>query len=144
MTTLVRAMVSGKFDPPHEGHIDHIVKASKLGDELIVIAQPDDYIIKEKGKYNVPYWGRYVLLKGILMVYGIKGDVFIGLDRDGKSTESLKHFRPDVYVKGGDRVEGTLPAEEVEVCKQIGCRIVYGVGDLLNSSSKLEVYKGET
>jgi len=136
---MIRVMVSGKFDPPHEGHIDHIIKASKLGDEVIIIAQPDSYIIKEKGKCNLSYWARYILLKGILLVYGIKGDVYIGLDRDGRSTESLKHFRPHIYAKGGDRTPGTLPKEEEQICKQIGCEIIYGIGDLLGASSEMEV-----
>ena len=130
-------MVSGKFDPPHDGHIDHIVKASKLGDYLIIITHTDKVIKELKGYCNIPLWARVVLLKGILLNYNIKGDVLISLDTDGLSARSLIAYRPNVYAKGGDRTPLTMPTAEIEACKQIRCKIVYGCGDLLNSSSKM-------
>jgi cytidyltransferase-like protein len=46
-------MVAGKFDPLHEGHIDHIRKAAKLG-KLLVITHTDEVIKKLKGRCNIP------------------------------------------------------------------------------------------
>lgn len=134
MTTV---MVSGKWDPPHEGHIDSIVKASTLGDYLIVIVQPDEGVKAVKGTCYIPLWARLVLVTGILRVYDIAGAAFEGKDLDGKSVKSILHFKPNFYAKGGDRKKGNIPEEEVQACKEAGCKIVYGVGDLLNSSSKI-------
>lgn len=139
-----RVMVCGKFDPPHEGHIDHIVKASKLGDYLIVVAQPDIGITRKKGFCNISFWARRVLLKGILLYYGIKGDVHMGIDEDGGSVESLKYFKPDIFAKGGDRTPDNMPLDEINVCEEIGCEIIYGIGDQLNSSSKMKMDKEVT
>ena len=135
---MIKVMVSGKFDPPHEGHIEHILKASKLGDFLIVIVQPDEAVLKER-KLNIPLWARLALVKGLLLYYNINGDAFMGLDADGKSTESLRHFKPDVYAKGGDRTPDNMPAEEIKICKELGIEFRFGIGDQLNQSSKMEV-----
>lgn len=133
-------MVSGKFDPPHEGHIDHIVKASKLGDYLIVIVQPDEGVrFVKQGKCELPLWARVALLKGVLLYYRIKGDVFVGVDIDGRSVRSLRFFNPNIYAKGGDRTSSSLPVDELRTCEEIGCRVAFGIGDLLGSSSQIDV-----
>jgi bifunctional ADP-heptose synthase (sugar kinase/adenylyltransferase) len=52
--------------------------------------------------------------------------------------EALRLYKPDVFAKGGDSWdEKNLP--EYNVCKELGIKIVFGVGgfDKLNSSSKL-------
>ena len=138
---MIRVMVSGKFDPPHEGHIDHILKASRLGDWLIVVTHTDEAVERVKGYCNVPLWARMVLLKGILLYYRIQGDVYVAIDKDGRSIESLSHFKPDIFAKGGDRTEPNLPTEEIAVARRIDCEIKYGIGDLLNASSRMELDK---
>ena len=47
------------------------------------------------------------------------------------------HYKPDCFIKGGDRSEETMPIDELETCKRLGIEIIYGVGDLLNSSRGL-------
>jgi len=136
-------MVSGKFDPPHEGHIDHIMKASKLGNFLIVVTQPDEGILAVKGKVEIPVWARIALLKGILLYYDIPGEVYVGLDTDGKSVKSLRFFKPEVFAKGGDRTPQNMPHEEILECNEGGIRLEYGVGDPLNESSKIKLDKEE-
>lgn len=133
----MRVMVSGKFDPPHEGHIDHIRKASKLGDFLIVVVQPDVGVIKAKGHCNIAFWARKALMEGLRRVYSIQGEVVIGADLDGKSLESLRYFKPAIFAKGGDRTPDNMPEDERRLCEKLGIEIVYGIGDLLNSSSSM-------
>ena len=139
---MIKVMASGKFDPPHEGHIDHLLKASKLGDFLIVVVQPDEAVLKER-QLNLPLWARLVLIKGLLMYYHINGDAFMGIDTDGKSTKSLQHFRPNIYAKGGDRTPDNMPKEEIDVCKSLGIDFRFGIGDQLNAISRMEVKKEE-
>lgn len=134
-----KVMVAGKFDPPHDGHILHIVQAAALGDFLYVVVQPDEAVKKVKGRLNMPLWGRMALLKGVLELYAIRGQVVAGFDRDGKSIESLAMLQPDVFAKGGDRTPENMPQDEIEVCKSLDIEIVYGVGKQLNESSKMSL-----
>lgn len=138
-------MVAGKFDPPHDGHIEHILKASALGDRLVIITHTDEVLdrIKPKG-HQVALWARMALLRGILELYNINGEVRLSIDDDGTVTKTLRFFHPGIFAKGGDRTPNNMPSEEVEACKDIGCRIVYGIGTQFNSSSKIEINKGET
>ena len=130
-------MVSGDFGRIHEGHIDHIIKAYALGDWLVIATHTDKSIVARKSYIPMPLWARIVLLRGILAVLGNKGEVVITKDTDGESTKTLKWIAPNIFAKGGDRVPGNIPQEEVDVCQEIGCEIVYGVGGRLNSSTKL-------
>jgi len=49
----------------------------------------------------------------------------------------LRAICPDVYAKGGDRTPDNMPVNEIEACAEIGCEIVYGVGEKIQSSSEL-------
>lgn len=51
---MIRVLIAGGFDPIHSGHIDHITKARGLGDELIVILQTDENLLKKKGWCLLP------------------------------------------------------------------------------------------
>jgi len=130
-------LVSGKFDPPHQGHIDHILKASKLAERILVVAQSDEGVISKKGKCYIPCWARMILLEGILYHYNLDGKVVEGVDPDGGSCNSLRLYRPNIFAKGGDRTIYNMPKDELELCKSLGIELVFGVGDLLNSSSSI-------
>ncbi len=130
-------MVSGDFGRIHEGHIDHIMKAYALGDWLIVVTHTDESIMARKPYVPAPIWARIILLRGIVATLGGRGEVIIAKDTNGKSTKTLEWLRPNVFAKGGDRVPGNLPQEELDICKEIGCEIIYGVGGNINHSTKL-------
>jgi len=134
-----RICVAGKFDPCHDGHINHILKASRLGDYLVVITHPDKIIEKER-RCNIPLWARIITLEGVLLRLGIKGEVIVSVDTDGTVAETLRMVKPDIFAKGGDRSgPNNMPQNELEVCQEIGCEIVYGIGEQLNQSSKMEL-----
>ena len=42
-------IVSGGFDPLHEGHINYLQEANALGDVLIVALNSDEWLIRKKG-----------------------------------------------------------------------------------------------
>ena len=134
-------VICGKFDPVHDGHIDHITKASELGDYLIVITHTDDVVAmtSKKGVCAVPLQARITILEGLLLVLGISGKVVTAepLDLDGTIAENIRLIKPDILAKGGDRVPSNMPMKELVACAEVGCKVVYNVGDLLNSSSKI-------
>jgi D-beta-D-heptose 7-phosphate kinase/D-beta-D-heptose 1-phosphate adenosyltransferase len=133
-------VIAGKFDPPHEGHIAHIRAAAKLGDFLCIITHSDDIVAQNstKGICVLTFDVRRDLLLGLLLLYKIKGTVAKSTDTDGTITKSLKLIQPDILAKGGDRTPDNMPQSEIEICKEIDCKIIYGVGgDKIQSSSKL-------
>lgn len=125
---------SGGFDPLHFAHVRHIKEAKKLGDWLLVILTRDDQLIKKKSFVFMPYEERKEILEAISWV----DEVVENIDEDITSVESLKKYKPNLFCKGGDRTPDNMPIEEIEVCKKIGCKIIYGVGgDKIQSSSEL-------
>jgi cytidyltransferase-like protein len=137
-------IVAGKFDPILDGHVQHIIKASKLCDFIIVVTHKDEIVarVSEKGFCAVPLETRRILLRGILLDQEIDGAVITGIDEDGTMVKTLTWLRKFhnieeiVYIKGGDRTILTMNKDEIKVCKELDIKIQYGVGDLLSSSSK--------
>jgi len=125
-------VVAGGYDPFHEGHKDSFVKSAQLG-RLVVITHRDESMVLKKG-YCYQSLGERV--KRLYQEPEVSL-VVVAKDTDGTVRETLRELRPDIYAKGGDRVPGSMDKGEVEVCAEIGCRIVYGVGDLLNSSRRI-------
>lgn len=137
-------LVSGKFDPFHQGHADHIKKAAKLGEFLIVSVASDEGVINSRvsHKLNIPFLLRKEIIEALLVKWNIGGLVVESLDRDGRSVLTLKKYKPDIYAKGGDRTPSNMLQSEIDFCKDKGIEIKYGIGDLLNSSSSMEVCCG--
>jgi hypothetical protein len=47
------------------------------------------------------------------------------------------NIKLDIFAKGGDRTPTNMPQNELDICDRLGIEIVYGCGDLVNSSSNL-------
>jgi len=74
------------------------------------------------------------------IIKSIKGvsEVFGCIDEDGTITKSLEYIKPNILAKGGDRRPDNMPVSEIDMCKKIDCKIVYGVGgNKIQSSSQL-------
>lgn len=132
---MIKVAVAGHFDPIHDGHLDHIEKAKRFGDYLVVIVGTEAQAIEKKGWWWLTLEGK----KRLLMAFkGLVDEVVVNIDTDGTCAETLRMIKPDIFVKGGDRVESKMPQKELDICKKIGCSIIYGIGDLLNTSSGLK------
>jgi len=128
-------IVSGGFDPIHSGHISYLESAKSLGDRLIVALNSDDWLIKKKGKFFMPFEERKIILSNIKFVDEVISfaDDDIGSCKD--ALEQTKLACPNdeiIFCNGGDRNEGNIPEMEVE-----GVNFYFGVGgnDKKNSSS---------
>ncbi len=124
---------SGGFDPIHPGHISCIIESKKYGDTLVVIVNGDAFLTAKKGRPFQNLKTRCQIVSGIREV-----DYVIPFEIEGDQTVSkaLEALKPDVFTKGGDRIdEKTIP--EWQICKEHGIKIVSGVGeDKLWSSSQ--------
>jgi len=117
--------VSGGFDPIHKGHVRLIKAAMKFGDKLIVILTRDDQLIVKKGDFFMDYEERKKIIE-----YGLReGDEVVeNIDSDITICKSLRKYKPDIFAQGGDRVPGNVVEKEVDICYEIGCKIIYNVG----------------
>jgi D-beta-D-heptose 7-phosphate kinase/D-beta-D-heptose 1-phosphate adenosyltransferase len=125
----------GGFDPIHKGHIKLFKEARQLGDKLVVMLNSDKQMIKKKGK---TFYSSEEERKEILESIKYIDEVIIDPGDDTTCEEALKLIKPDILAKGGDRIENSMPEIELNVCRELGIEIVYGVGgDKIQSSSWL-------
>lgn len=116
---------SGGFDPIHPGHISCIIDSKKYGDTLVVVVNGDAFLTAKKGRPFQNLETRSLIVSGIAGVdyvvpFEIKGDQTVS-----KALEALK---PNVFTKGGDRVDkSSLP--EWDTCKKHNIEIIFNVGE---------------
>ena len=122
--------VSGYFDPPTPTHLAYFQAARKLGDLLVILLNNDDQLLmkrkgtKLEGQIRYPLMDRALILNELCTV----DTVVVSIDTGRGISETLKVVKPHIFAKGGDRNLTNLPEEEIEVCREIDCEIVCGVG----------------
>ena len=122
---------SGYFDPLHIGHIECLELAKGLGDKLIVIINNDLQAKLKKGKSFMSEEDRIKIVSSLRCV----DEVFLSIDKDKTQCKTLRYLKPDIFAKGGDRMKEEIP--ESKVCKELGIKIVDGLGEKIRSSSEL-------
>jgi cytidyltransferase-like protein len=140
-----RVIVSGFFNPLHGGHVDLIESAKTLGDYLIVAVNNDAQQIEKKGKIILDEQNRARLMAALRDV----DEVIIGIDPAGNhwpSTQTLELIAnkyPDdelIFANGGDRPDpDALPGPEVEMCRQKGIQMVFGIGGETKADSSTRI-----
>lgn len=129
-------VVSGGFDPLHVGHVRLFEEAKKLGDELVVIINNDNWIKKNKRKPFTPENERKEIIEALACVDRVVLSAHPENPQDISICAELKKIRPDIFANGGDRTKKNIP--EIQVCEEIGCKMVFGIGgDKIQSSSWL-------
>ena len=128
---------SGYFDPLHVGHLECMELSKKLGDKLVIILNNDDQCVVKKGKAFMPQEEKKKILESLKYV----DEVFISIDKDASICESIKVIAEKykehkiIFAKGGDRFVYEIP--ETKLCKELGIKVVDGLGKKIKSSSEL-------
>jgi D-beta-D-heptose 7-phosphate kinase/D-beta-D-heptose 1-phosphate adenosyltransferase len=122
-------VASGYFDPLHVGHIEYLEKAKQLGDELVVIVNSDVQARIKKGRSFMREEDRLKIVKSLKCV----DKALISIDNNSSVCESLRLVKPHIFANGGDRKEEEIP--EAEVCRELGIKMVDGLGEKIRSSS---------
>lgn len=135
-------MVSGGFDPVHIGHVRLFEEAKKLGDELVVVLNNDNWLRFKKGYAFMKEADR----KEIIESFGVVDRVVVTSHEPNTNDitvcRELELIKPDVFANGGDRKEN-VPVPEYEVCNRLGIEMVFNVGHggkVRSSSELLEEY----
>jgi D-beta-D-heptose 7-phosphate kinase/D-beta-D-heptose 1-phosphate adenosyltransferase len=129
--------VSGYFDPPTPAHLKYFKAAKSLGDLLIVILNTDEQLLQKRQGTKLGGKIRYSFLDRAEIINEFKSVdcVVKSVDTAKSIAVTLKLVKPRIFAKGGDRTIENIPREEIEVCKEIGCEIVCGVGGEKTHSS---------
>ncbi len=93
-------MTNGCFDILHAGHVDHLNRARRMGDRLIVAVNTDESVSLLKGPQRPinPLDQRMVVLAGLTAV-----DWVVPFAEDTPE-RLICRLQPDILVKGGDYV----------------------------------------
>jgi len=126
-------VVSGGFDPLHSGHIDYLESASSHGDELVVLLNSDEWLIRKKGTAFMPFAER----KAILESLACNPRVFAHDDSDGSARKGLENLVSDkrwsdiiTFCNGGDRTVDNIPEGNI-----VGIEYLFNVGGEKTESS---------
>ena len=124
--------VSGGFDPLHIGHVRMFEEAKKLGDELVVILNNDNWLISKKGFAFMPEHERKEVIEAIKHVDRVVvTDHALGnhSELDYRSVcRALREVKPHFFANGGDRKPDGDPVPEVLVCEELGIEMIYNLG----------------
>jgi cytidyltransferase-like protein len=130
------SIVSGGFDPLHSGHLAYLEAAAKLGNELWVCLNSDEWLIAKKGKAFMCFEERKAILEALRYV-----DKVIAFDdSDGSSSKGLEFIalqNPQaklIFCNGGDRNSTNIPESMIP-----DVEFAFGVGgeNKKNSSSSI-------
>ncbi len=122
--------VSGYFDPPTPTHLIYFRAAKELGDFLVVMLNTDEQLLLKRQGTPLEGRVRYPFLDRAFIVNEFKpvNIVVASADIDRGISETIRLVRPHIFAKGGDRDITNIPQEEIDVCKEVGCQIIGGVG----------------
>ena len=108
-------LVTGGFDPLHSGHIDYFKEAKKLGDELHVGLNSDDWLTRKKGKPFMSFKERSAIIEELSVV-----DKVISFDDSDDSScgaiykTMATHGNIEiVFANGGDRTNENIPEYKI-------------------------------
>ena len=130
-------IVSGGFDPIHEGHIEMIKASAAASDGIIVLVNSDAWLCRKKGKNFQTMKTRKAILENLKGVI----DVLEFDDSDNSAADGIRKARVKypsahlVFANGGDRGKDNIP--EGPICRECQVDLAFGVGgnNKANSSS---------
>jgi len=138
--TKTLVIASGYFNPVHKGHIDYLKQSKELGDKLFVIVNNDTQRQMKGSKEFMSEDERKLVIQTLKPVDW----AVVAIDKDNrqvdKSIEMIHmlykdEFQNFIFTNGGDQTQQTIA--EGDICRKLGIKMVFGLGDKIQSSSWL-------
>lgn len=128
-------IVTGGFDPIHEGHIEYFNAAARLGNFLVVGINSDSWLERKKGYAFQKFETRLAIVSNLKMVdrtINFNDDDGTAKDAIIKTQEFFGNDYTYIFANGGDRTSDNIPEMTVP-----NVEFVFGVGgrNKMNSSS---------
>ena len=130
-------IVSGGFDPVHEGHMALFNAAAEHG-KVHVLLNSDDWLARKKGSSLLSFQTREEILNNITSIHRVHAVD----DRDETVCNGLLKLRGEYsntkmfFANGGDRKVNNIP--EQWFCEDLEINLLWNIGgDKIESSSKL-------
>jgi D-beta-D-heptose 7-phosphate kinase/D-beta-D-heptose 1-phosphate adenosyltransferase len=138
--TKTLVIASGYFNPVHKGHIDYLTQSKQLGDKLFVIVNNDTQRQMKGSKEFMNEEERKLVIETLKPVDWAVVAIDTQNRQVDKSIEMIHMLYKDefenfIFTNGGDQTEQTI-AEDV-ICRKLGIKMVFGLGDKIQSSSWL-------
>jgi D-beta-D-heptose 7-phosphate kinase/D-beta-D-heptose 1-phosphate adenosyltransferase len=138
--TKTLVIASGYFNPVHKGHIEYLIKSKELGDKLFVIVNNDKQREMKGSKEFMNENERKLVIETLKpvdwAVVAIETNTRL-VDKSIKMIYELykDEFQNFIFSNGGDQTEQTIA--ENKICNELGIKMVFGLGDKIQSSSWL-------
>jgi glycerol-3-phosphate cytidylyltransferase/D-beta-D-heptose 7-phosphate kinase/D-beta-D-heptose 1-phosphate adenosyltransferase len=136
------SIVSGYFNPLHQGHLDLFEAARERSGYLIVVVNNDKQQVLKKGRVIQSEEVRVRIVAALRVVEKVYVAVEDGHGING-TFDLIRADFPDTeleFCNGGDRRDiESLPVEEIEAAARNNIRMVYGIGgtDKADSSTRI-------
>ena len=131
-------IVSGYFNPIHKGHLEYFNNAKALCDELFVIVNNDHQRVLKGSKEFQKEDERMIIVSNIKAV----DKAFLSIDQDRTVCETIRMIANEFganyelgFANGGDQNNDTIP--ERSICEEMDVALIDGLGDKIQSSSRL-------
>lgn len=113
------ALTNGTFDILHAGHVRYLNEARKLADCLVLGLNSDASVKQYKSDKRpiVPQTERAEVIDSL------KAVDYVVIFEETTADNLISKVKPDIYVKGGDYTEETLP--ETASVKKYGGKIAF-------------------
>ena len=134
-------IVSGGFDPIHEGHIEMIKSARSKSDGVILLLNSDEWLRRKKGMYFMNFKSRLAVcenIKGVIDAFGFD-------DTDNSASDGLRLARQKypyaelVFANCGDRTKSNILEEAA--ANECHIALEFGVGGENKSNSSSWILK---
>ena len=129
-------IVSGYFNPIHQGHLQYFIQAKAKGDLLFVIVN-SDYQRRLKGSQELQNED-----ERLFIVQHIKevDRAFLSIDQNRTVCKSLEYLHQQfgsefrlAFANGGDQTNHSIP--ETPICQALGIELIDGLGEKIQSNS---------
>ena len=140
-------IVSGYFNPLHEGHLEYFKEASLMVDHLCVIVNNDLQVEKKDARSFLNEKTRFLVVDALRIV----DYTFLSIDKDASVAKSIKKVKYDLtppkkfttsfpkwyFFNSGDKSGGEVTAEE-EICRKLKIIPITLHLPKINSSSNIK------